>query len=155
MANFTINQSVDGSYITVTDTRTITTSYVIKVQSSYMTDVTQRTLTLTSDQRGDLATGLVLYPTDLGYTDSIFFDGTYVFKVTKGGGAEETLTKAFMEIVAGQVFVNALNYRMYLDIKEKSAIQEQMRLLNTMGYSAEVGSTTYFEENLQLLQDLL
>lgn len=155
MANFTINQSVDGSYITVRDTRTITTSYVIKVQSSYMTDVTQRTLTLTSDQRGNLATGLVLYPTDFGYTDSVFFDGTYVFKVTKDGGAEETLTKAFMEIVAGQVFVNALNYRMYLDIKEKSAIQEQMRLLNTMGYSAEVGSTTYFEENLQLLQDLL
>jgi len=155
MANFTISQSVDGSYITVTDTRTINTSYVIKVQSSYMTDTTQRTLTLDSDQRTDLATGLVLYPTDFGYTDSIFFDGTFVFKVTKDGGTEETLTKAFMEIVAGQVFVNALNYRLYLDTKEKDAIQEQRRLLNNMGYSAEIGSTTYFEENLQLLQNLL
>ena len=155
MANFTISQSVDGTYITITDTRTVSTSYVIKVQSSYMGNTSELTLTLDSDQRGDLATGLVLYPTDFGYTDTVFYDGIFTFKITEDGGTEETLVKAFMELVAGEVFKNALNYRLYLDAKEKSAIDEQVRLLNNLGYSAEIGSTQYFAENLQLLQDLL
>ena len=79
----------------------------------------------------------------------------FTFTVTTNDLDAEELVKAFMEIAAGEVFANALNYRLYLDTKEKSAILEQMRLLNNMGYAAEIGSTTAFSENLELLQDLL
>lgn len=155
MANFTISQAVDGSYITITDTRIISTSYVIKVQSDYMDNTSQLTLNLDSTQIDDLDTGLVLEPSDFGYTDSVFSDGIFTFVITKDGGDDETLVKAFMEITAGLVFKDALNYRLYLDIKTKSTIDEKIRLLNNMGYSAEIGSIAYFAENLQLLQDLL
>jgi len=155
MANFTISQAVDGSTITITDTRTITTTYVITVQSNSMDYTGKRTLSLSGAQIEDLTTGLSLEPSDVGYSDTLWVDGVFTFTVTTNDLDAEELVKAFMEIAAGEVFANALNYRLYLDTKEKSAILEQMRLLNNMGYAAEIGSTTAFSENLELLQDLL
>jgi len=155
MANFTISQAVDGSTITITDTRTITTTYVITVQSDSMDDTETQTLSLSGAQIEDLATGLSLEPSDVGYDNTTWVDGVFTFNVTTNDLDAEELVKAFMEIAAGEVFANALNYRLYLDTKEKSAILEQMRLLNNMGYAAEIGSPTAFSENLELLQDLL
>lgn len=155
MADFTISQAVDGSYITITDKRTISVSYLIQVQSSYMDTTSEVEIDLSAEQIAELDTGLDLEPSDFGYSDTTWVDGIFTFNVTPDGGTEETLVKAFMELSAAQVFKNSLNYRLYLDQKEKSTIQEQVRLLNNMSYSAEIGSTTYFAENLQLLEDLL
>ena len=163
MANFTISQAVDGSTITITDTRATPTTYVITLTTSAMgSDYTDAyTLTLSSDQRTSLATGLSLEVSDFendeggNYPYDTWLDGVYTFNIDRNSAGDEKLVKAFMEIAAGEVFANALNYRLYLDTKEKSAILEQMRLLNNMGYAAEIGSTTAFSENLELLQDLL
>lgn len=155
MANFTISQAVDGSTITITDTRSIVSTYVLTVQSSSMEDTSTQTLSLSAEQIVDLATGLSLKPSDIGYSEAVWVDGVFTFTVTTNDLDAEELVKAFMEIAAGEVFANALNYRLYLDTKEKSAILEQIRLLNNMGRAAKIGSVAAFSENLELLQNLL
>lgn len=153
MANFTIVEAANALYFTITDVRVIT-SYTIKIQSGAMSDVTEKTLILTAGQIGDLAAGLVLDPSDFGYSDELFSDGLYVFKTTKDSGAEEPYTVGFANIITGEVMRNALEYRTDLDIKTKDWIEEQNRLLINLDYAAQVGSTTHYLENLNALESI-
>lgn len=153
MANFTIVEAANALYFTITDVRVIT-SYTIKIQSGAMSDVTEKTLILTAGQIGDLAAGLVLDPSDFGYSDELFSDGLYVFKTTKDSGTEEPYTVGFANIITGEVMRNALEYRTDLDIKTKDWIEEQNRLLINLDYAAQVGSTTHYLENLNALESI-
>lgn len=157
MANFTIVEAANALYFTITDVRVIT-SYTIKIQSGAMSDVTEKTLILTAGQIGDLAAGLVLDPSDFGYSDELFSDGLYVFKTTKDSGddfgAEETYTVGFANIITGEVMRNALEYRTDLDIKTKDWIEEQNIFLINLDYAAQVGSTTHYLENLNALESI-
>ena len=151
MANFTIVESANAEYLTITDARSIS-SYVIKVQGNSMSDLTEKTLTLSPAQIGDLDTGLVLEPTDFGYSETAFVDGIFTFKVTKDAEAEELYTVGFSNIITGQVMRNALEYRVSMDLKTKDWIEEQNRLLNNLEYAAIVGSDAHYLENLSALE---
>ena len=154
MANFTIRESADGTYFTITDTRTISSSYVITIQSNQMSDTGVKTLSLTPTQYGQLSTGLNLLPKDnFGYTETIFVDGIYEFTVTKDGvtPAEES-TEAFAAVITAATIPELLNYRTYIDFKTKEGILEKNRLLNNLAFSAQIGSQNHFLENLEALQ---
>lgn len=153
MANFTILESADGTYFTITDTRTISTSYVITIQSNRMSDTGIKTLTLTPTQRGELATGLDLTPHEnFSYTETVFVDGIYEFTVAKDGAAAETSTEAFAAVITDPTIAELLNYRAYLDYKTRDGLLEKYRLLNNLSLSAEIGSETHFLENLDALE---
>ena len=152
MANFTIVEATDASYLTITDTRVITT-YSISVQCDAMTETTELTISLDAGQITDLATGLVLDPSEFGYSDTLYADGIYSFTV-KYGGADEPYTVGFANIITGDVMKNSLEYRTYLDTKTKDWIDEQNRLLTNLQYAAQVGSTTHYLDNLEALQAL-
>lgn len=153
MANFTIVEATDASYLTITDTRVITT-YSISVQCDAMTETTELTISLDAGQITDLATGLVLDPSDFGYSDTLYADGIYSFTIVKDGGADEPYTVGFANIITGDVMKNSLEYRTYLDTKTKDWIDEQNRLLTNLQYAAQVGSTTHYLDNLEALQAL-
>lgn len=153
MANFTIAESADGTYFTITDTRTINTSYVITIQSNQMSDTGIKTLTLNVTQRAALATGLDLTPAgNFGYTETVFVDGIYDFTITKDGGAAEEDTEAFAAVITTATIPELLNYRTYIDFKTKEGILEKNRLLNNLAFSAQIGSQNHFLENLEALQ---
>jgi hypothetical protein len=151
MANFTIVESANAEYFTLTDVRAIA-AYTIKVQSDAMSDITEKTLALDAGQIADLDTGLVLEPTDFGYSETSYVDGIYTFKVTKDAEAEELYTVGFSNIITGKALRNALEYRVNLDIKTKDWIEEQNRLLNNLEYAARVGSDAHYLENLANLE---
>ena len=155
MANFTIKESADGTYFTIMDTRTITTSYVVTVQSNQMSSTATKTLTLSSDQRGDLTTGLDLLPSDFGYSETTFVDGIYDFTVAKDRAAAEATTEAFAAVITASTISELLNYRTYVDYRTKEGLLEKNRLLNNLAFSAEIGSQNHFLENLQALQILV
>lgn len=153
MANFTIVESADGTYFTITDTRTINASYVITIQSNQMSDVAVKTLTLNGAQITALATGLDLTPAgNFAYTETVYVDGIYDFTITKDGGAAEEDTEAFAAVITAATIPELLNYRTYLDFKTKQGIIEKNRLLNNLAFSAQIGSQNHFLENLQALQ---
>ena len=154
MATFTILESADGTYFTITDTRTISSSYVITIQSNQMSSTSIKTLSLTPTQYGQLSTGLDLTPNgNFGYTETVFVDGIYEFTVTKDGvtPAEES-TKAFAAVETALTIPELLNYRTYLDYNTRDAILEKYRLLNNLAASAQIGSENSFLENLEALQ---
>ena len=153
MANFTIVESSDGKYFTITDTRTITNSYIITIQSNQMSDTGIKTLTLSPTQRGELATGLDLTPHEnFAYTETTFVDGIYEFTVVKDGAAAETSTEAFAAVITDPTIAELLNYRVYLDYKTRDGLLEKYRLLNNLSISAEIGSQNHFLENLDTLE---
>ena len=153
MANFIIVESTDGTYFTITDTRTISTSYVITIQSNQMSDTAVKTLTLNETQRVALATGLDLTPSgNFGYTETTFVDGIYDFTIVEDGGAVELSTEAFAAVITDPTVAELLTYRTYLDYKTRDGILEKYRLLNNLALSAEVGSETHFLENLDALE---
>ena len=143
MANFTIRESADGTYFTITDTRTITLSYEITVQSNQMSSTATKTLTLSSDQRGDLDIGLDLLPSDFGYSETTFVDGIYDFTVAKDGATAEATTEAFVAVITASTISELLNYRTYVDYRTKEGLLEKNRLLNNLAFSAEIGSQNY------------
>lgn len=154
MTNFTIVESADGTYFTITDTRTINASYVITIQSNQMSDTGIKTLTLNGTQRTALATGLDLTPAgNFGYTETVFVDGIYEFTVVKDGvlPAEES-TEAFAAVITAATIPELLNYRTYIDFKTKEGLLEKNRLLNNLAFSAQIGSQDHFLENLEALQ---
>ena len=153
MANFTIVEATDASYLTITDTRVITT-YSISVQCDAMTETTELTISLSAGQIADLATGLVLDPSDFGYSDTLYADGVYSFTIVRNEGADEPYTVGFANIITGNVMKNSLEYRTYLDTKTKDWIDEQNRLLVNLQYAAQIGSTTHYLDNLEALQAL-
>ena len=153
MANFIIIESTDGRYFTITDTRTISTSYVITVQSNQMSDTVVKTLTLNETQRTALATGLDLTPAgNFGYTETTFVDGIYDFTIVEDGGAVELSTEAFAAVITSITIPELLNYRTYVDFKTKEGLIEKNRLLNNLAFSAQIGSQNHFLENLEALQ---
>ena len=153
MAYFTILESADGTYFTITDTRTISSSYVITIQSNQMSSTAIKSLTLTPTQRTALATGLDLAPSsNFGYTETVYVDGIYDFTITKDGGTAEASTEAFAAVETALTIPELLNYRTYLDYNTRDAILEKYRLLNNLAASAQIGSENSFLENLEALQ---
>lgn len=153
MANFTIVESADGTYFTITDDRVINSSYRITIQSNQMSDTGIKTLDLNGTQRTALATGLDLTPAgNFGYTETIFVDGIHEFVITKDAGTPEATTEAFAAVITALTIPELLNYRTYIDFKTKEGLLEKNRLLNNLAFSAQIGDQNHFLENLEALQ---
>lgn len=96
------------------------------------------------------ADGLEVTTTDLSYSGD-FEDGIYVFTLNDGVDDSE-ITEGFAAVITDSVMTESLAYRVYETKAQKDYINEKMRLLNNLAYSASVGSTDKFTENLEILQ---
>lgn len=99
----------------------------------------------------------------MGSSGDVFEDGRYDFKmqidqtfnnVWSTDAYTYIYTEGFAAVITGESIREFLSYRIYLDYKTKDEILEKMRLMNNLAYSASIGSTTAFSENLLMLQQL-
>lgn len=127
---------------------------IFQIQLTF--DGTLYTYDLPSVDEADIISlqyGIDLEPSDFGISE--FADGIYQFEVLVNAILSEPIVEGFAAIVSDKVYKDNLNYRLYLDQSNKSRILEQSRLLDNLISASNVGSTNFFEENLQYLENIL
>lgn len=172
---FTINESVNGKYLTFTDitgdynvttnqggwgapntTRLAVTQF--KIQLTRNSVITTYILpSVTEPKITDLQSGIQITPADLGLDGDVFEDGIYSFVVVVNTTFTSTpsVIEGFAATITSLVMKDSLNYRTYIDTKIKGRILEQNRLLDNLSYSAQIGAQAYFNENLLMLQKII
>ncbi len=102
-----------------------------------------------------LANGFSLTAQSLGFGNT-FKDGIYTIELLdSSNNVIVSATEGFVAIVAVAVMKDALNYRVEQSNVDKYKVQEEMRLLDNISYSAELGLQDAFMENLSTLQKLV
>lgn len=150
-----VEESIDASYFTIQrtggDTVTVTEGTVLHV---YLDNVElDNSITFTASD--DIDTGIIVNASEFSLTS--FEDGIYSFIYNDTDDTTElgTATEGFAAVVAGQVMRNSLTYRVGLDYKTRYTLQEEIMLLNNLSFAATLGSVNDFNDNLQMLEDLL
>lgn len=85
---------------------------------------------------------------------TVFADGIYTFTLTEvsTGFDESTLTEGFAAVITKSVMIDSIAYDVNMTKAEKDYHNERIRLLNNLAYSAQIGATSKFTENLEILQ---
>lgn len=150
-----IEESVDASYFTIQrtggDVVAVTEGTVLHV---YLDNV-ELDNSITFLASDDIDVGIIVNASDFSLTT--FEDGIYSFLYNDTDDTTQlgTVTEGFAATVAGQVMRNSLAYRVGLDYKTRYTLLEEIRLLNNLSYAATLGSVNDFNDNLQMLEDLL
>lgn len=83
--------------------------------------------------------------------DTTFTDGIYTFNLD-GTFDESTVTEGFAAVITKSVMIDSIAYDVNMTKAEKDYHNERIRLLNNLAYSAQIGATSKFTENLEILQ---
>ena len=171
---FTIEESSNGEYFTFIDTTgdyptnpigwgcdsiaKNTTTNPIRLRVEFESVNYYYTFTNFTELASIEITPLMLL---LGTANSTFADGIYSFQIQiYVGGAWSSAYDAtvsiegFAAIITGISIREFLSYRMYLDYKTKDEILEKMRLINNLAFSASIGDSNSFSENLLMLEQI-
>lgn len=91
---------------------------------------------------------------ELTKLEGIFDDGVYEMEVFLNNVAEAVMNVGFAAIVKSDTMKQCLSYSPIADRRLKDLIEEKMRLLNNLYYSADTNQIDHFLDNLTALQKL-
>lgn len=108
----------------------------------------------------NLNDGINIYLSDTfnNTAGSIYPDGLYYFKVFNTYDTENPIVTAiegFLFNITNKVMIDSLTYRDTNDSYKRYIMIEKIRLLENLYYSAHLGLTDAFVENLETLQKLV
>ena len=105
----------------------------------------------------DFAEGVTISVEDLGENSpAVFEDGIYTIYIKdSSNNILATGIEGFVAVSATKVMIDALDYRPSNDLQSRYIMEEKMRLLDNLQYSAQLGLTDAFMENLVALKKLV
>lgn len=150
-----IEESADAKSVFIkSDQSLAATTVLLQAQLDDSNTISSFVYTVDDD---NFAKGVTISVEDLGENSpAVFEDGIYTIYIKdSSNNILATGIEGFVAVSATKVMIDALDYRPSNDLQSRYIMEEKMRLLDNLQYSAQLGLTDAFMENLVALKKLV
>lgn len=151
-----IEESADAKSVFIKSDQSLAATTVL-LQAQLDDSNTISSFVYTVDVNDNFAKGVTISVEDLGENSpAVFEDGIYTIYIKdSSNNILATGIEGFVAVSATKVMIDALDYRPSNDLQSRYIMEEKMRLLDNLQYSAQLGLTDAFMENLVALKKLV